>query len=359
MQKRRATLKDVAEKAGASVATASRAISGSTLVAEETRLRVLEAASSLNYQPNLQARALRRRASRVIGLVLPNLANAYYTALADTISQNLAQRGYHLLLAPTSDDAANETETLYDMVGQNVAGLIVVPSAMDTAMIGYLAEHAVPVVAVVRRVPDDAVDTVTFEDFEGAYAATRYLITLGHRRIGYIGGDDQFSSNHARWQGYAAALRDLGVPVDEQLVKIGQLRGTWGALACLDLLKQPPTPTAIFAASNAVMPGVISTLRSHRVAIPGQMSLICFDDVDWFAFTEPSITAISSSQGRLTEAAITLLLERIERPDTADRPPVLLEIDFALVVRGSTSVPPVDVATPRQTIRESTNGNPI
>src|SRR5512144_525933 len=104
MQKRRATLKDVAVKAGASVATASRAISGSTLVAEETRLRVLEAASALNYQPNLQARALRRRASRVIGLVLPNLANAYYTALADTISQSLAQRGYHLLLAPTSDD---------------------------------------------------------------------------------------------------------------------------------------------------------------------------------------------------------------------------------------------------------------
>lgn len=340
MPKRRVTLKDVAEKAGVSVATASRTISGATSVSDDGRRRVLEAASALNYRPNLQARALRRRDSRVIGLVLPNLANAYYTALADAISQNLAGRGYHLLLAPTSDNPATEAETLYNMVGQNVAGLIVVPAALDHAMLAYLSERETPAVAVVRRVPGDVLDTVTFEDAQGAYAATHYLITLGHRRIGYIGGDEHFSSNRARWQGYADALRAFGLPVDPQLIKIGRLRDTWGELACLDLLRLSERPTAIFAASNAVMPGILRTLHAHQVAIPTQLSLICFDDVDWFAFTQPTITAISSSQARLADAAITLLVDRIERPATQERGPVLLEIDFALVVRGSTAVLP-------------------
>lgn len=338
MPKRRITLADVAQRAGVSVATASRAISGTTTVSGDVRQRVLDAAAALNYQPNLQARALRRRGSRVVGLVVPSLANAYYAALADAISQNLVRRGYHLLLALTADDPAGETETLYDMVGQNVAGLILVPSALDSAMLAYLAEHETPAVAIVRRVPGDALDTVTFEDTQGAYAATRYLITLGHRRIGYIGGDEQFSSNRARWQGYADAMRDFGVPVDPQLVKIDQLRATWGTLACLDLLKLAAPPTAIFAASNAVMPGVMRTLHSQHVDVPAQLSLVCFDDVDWFAFTRPSITAIRSSQARLAEAAITLLLERIEQPAAQTRPPVLLEIDFSLVVRGSTAV---------------------
>jgi LacI family transcriptional regulator len=334
---RRATLKDVAGLAGTSVATASRVLSGAGQAAGETRQRVLSAAGALNYQPNLQARALRQQASRSVGLILPSLGNAYYAALADSISRILAGRGYHLLLSPTCDDPQAESDTLRDMVGQNVGGLMVVPCALDAESVAQLREQDIPAVAMVRRVPGDGVDTVIFEDYAGAYAASKYLLSLGHRAIGYIGGDLDYSSNQARRLGFLAGTRDAGAAADESLMRVGVLQSTWGALAALDLLHSAPPPTALFVASNILMPGVLRTLQSQRVDVPGDISLVCFDDVDWFSLTVPTITAISSSHARLADAAVALLLHRIENPDQRRRPPVLLEIGYELVLRNSTA----------------------
>ena len=336
---RRATLKDVAQLAGTSVATASRVLAGVGLAAGETRQRIEAAAQTLNYQPNLQARALRRQSSRAIGLVMPNLLNAGYTALADAASRLLAERGYHLLLSPTGDDPQTEAETLRDMVGQNVDGLILVPSAVDKALVDSLVDHGVPAVAAIRRVPGDGLDTVTFEDFAGAAAATSHLLSLGHLRIGYIGGDVHHSSNQARWQGYQAALREHNLPAAEELIRLGALRNTWGSVATANLMRLADPPTALFVASIALIPGVIATLQSYGIVVPDDVSLICFDDVDWFSFTVPKITAISSSQSRLAEAAVTLLLTRIEEPEQRDRAPSLMAIKSELMLRGSTAGP--------------------
>ncbi len=161
-----------------------------------------------------------------------------------------------------------------------------------------------PAVAAIRRVPGDGLDTVTFEDFAGAVAATHHLLSLGHRRIGYIGGDVHHSSNQARWQGYQAALREHNLPVADELVRLGALRNTWGSVATANLMRLADPPTALFVASIALIPGVIATLQSYGVVVPDDVSLICFDDVEWFSFTVPKITAISSSQSRLAEAAV-------------------------------------------------------
>lgn len=337
--RRRASLKDVAAQADTSIATASRALSGTGYVAEGTRTRILEAAKALNYQPNLRARGLRQRFSHSVGLIIPNLLNAYYTSLADAVSQQLAAHGYHLLLSSTRDEPQTENETLIDMVGQAVDGLIWVPASLDASLLDYLASQNTPVVAIVRRLPNDPVDTVVFEDCNGSKAATQHLISLGHQRIGYIGGDVMFSSNHCRWQGYLEALREAGLPVDDALVKLGTNRSTWGTMAANELLRMPSPPTALFVASNAIMPGVIRTLRQLDVRMPDDMSLICFDDVDWFSFSVPPITAISTAHTDLAEAAVDLLLTRIEQQGAHDRPPVFLEVNFELVVRRSTAAP--------------------
>ncbi len=265
-RQRRASLKDVAAQAHTSIATASRALSGTGYVAETTRNRILDAAKALSYQPNLRARGLRQRFSRSIGLIIPNLLNAYYTALADAISQQLASHGYHLLLSSTRDEPATEKDTVTDMVGQAVDGLIWVPASSDGGLLDYLASQHTPVVIIVRRLPNDPVDTVVFEDSNGSKAATQHLISLGHQRIGYIGGDVMFSSNQLRWQGHLDALHEAGVPVDETLIKLGTNRSTWGTMATNDLLRLPSPPTAIFVASNAIMPGVIRALRQLDVA---------------------------------------------------------------------------------------------
>lgn len=337
---RRPGLKDVAALAETSIATASRALTGKGYVAAETSTRVLEAAKELGYRPNLRARDLRRRTSCCIGLIIPNLLNAYYTALADAASQLLTESGYQLMLSSTRDDPDIERNILDDMIGQDVAGLIWVPTTSDVGLLDFVQSHQISAVSIVRRVPQDRIDTVVFQDHEGSYAATQHLIDLGHRRIGYIGGGVQHSSNKARWQGYLAAIRDAGLPLDDSLVRLGTSpRSSWGEVATLDLLHLPDPPTAIYAASNAIMPGVVRTLRQQGITVPDQVSLICFDDVDWFSFSTPTITAISISHAKLAETAVNLLMRRIEEPDRASRPPVFLENEFELILRDSTEPP--------------------
>lgn len=338
-QNRRPSLKDVAILAGTSTATASRAISGKGYVAEDTRERIFDAVQQLNYQPNLQARALRKRSSLTVGLVIPNMLNAYYTALADSISQLLYENGYHLLLASTRDDPEVEQDMLYDMVGRAVDGLIWVPSSTNPTLVEYLLEQHVPAVSIVRRVPGDKLDAIIFEDYQGSQAATQHLISMGHRRIGYIGGDIRYSSNHDRWQGFLRAMEGKGLDVEDCLVKLGTTRSLWGEMATSELLSLYPPPTAIFVASNAIMPGVLKTLRQHSLHLPKEMSLICFDDLDWFSYSIPSITAVTSDHVLFAEAAVDLLMKRIENPKSLDEPSALIPIKFELILRQST-VPP-------------------
>jgi len=338
---KRPKLVDVARRAGISVATASRVLGGSGYVAPKTRARVEKAIRELNYHPNLRARGLRQRASRGIGLIIPDLLNAYYTALADAVSQILSQRGYHLLLAITRDDVAVERDSFLDIVGQAVDGLIWVPTGPDQNLLHHLRAQHIPAVSIVRRVPETpaALDSVVFADFDGSFAAADHLVKLGHRRIGFIGGDMRYSSNHSRLLGYRAALRAADLPADEALEKAGTPRVTWGNLAAKELLGLADPPTAIFAASNALMPGVLRVLRQAGVAVPAEMSLISFDDVDWFSFSVPPITAVSCSHAQLAEVAIDLLWRRLDPDASSSQPPVSMEIPFELVLRASTTAP--------------------
>ena len=339
LRKKRTGLKEVAESAGTSIATASRVLNNTGYIAEETRARVLQAAAALNYSPNLRAKGLRQQRSHFIGLLLPNLLNAYYTTLADAISQLLAGRGYQILLSSTRDDPAIQEATLQQMVGYDVAGVIWVPAEPGKKLLEFIQVQQIPTVAIVRKVEGSLLDTIVFEDFDGSQAATQHLISLGHQRIAYIGGDVKYNSNRDRWQGYLKAVREAGLPVDESLVKLGTLRSSWGAIAAGELLHLPKPPTAIFVASNAIMAGVMRILQQNRVRVPEEVSLICFDDLDWFSFSNPPISAVATSYQRLAEAAVELLLRRIEGEAGADMPPVEFRIGYELVIRRSTAAP--------------------
>jgi len=336
ISRRRASLKDVAALAKTSVATASRVLNNTGYTAEETRKRVLKSAESLSYQPNLRARGLRQRSSRTIGLLIPNLLNAYYTALADAISQLLTEHGYQLLLSSTRDDPQVEENTLHTLIGHDVDGLLWVPTAGDDQRLDFLQSQRLPAIAIVRRVEGNRIDTIVFEDFAGSKAGTQHLIDLGHKRIGYIGGDVKYSSNHERWQGHLQALQDAGISAEEPLIKLGALHSTWGAQATGELLKLVNPPTAIFVSSNVIMPGVMKTISQSGVSIPKELSLICFDDLDWFAYSNPPISAIATSHTRIAEEAVNLLLGRIENAREQEKPPVFKRINFELVIRNST-----------------------
>jgi LacI family transcriptional regulator len=337
--RRRTSVRDVAAAARTSVATVSRVLNNTGYFAEATRTRVLKAAEDLNYHPSLRAKGLRQKRSYTIGLLIPNLLNAYYTALADAISQLLTKDGYQLLLSSTRDDPILEQATLRQLIGHDVDGLLWVPTVGDKKTVDVLLSQNIPCVSIVRRVDGDRLDTIVFEDLAGSYAAVQYLIQLGHRRIGFIGGDISYNSNNDRWQGYLKALKEAGLEIDEGLVKIGSVRDTWGSIATDELLRRKEPPTAIFAASNAIIPGVMKRMLQHEVQIPEEMSLICFDDLDWFTFSNPSISAISISHERIAEAAVDLLLQRVENPEESKRPPIFMNISFELLARKSAAAP--------------------
>lgn len=343
MARKRVGLKEVAAIAGTSVATVSRVLCGTGYASDDVRARVMEAAETLSYQPNLRARALRQRASYTVGLLIPNLLNAYYTSLADALSQLLSAAGYSLLLASSRDNAETERGILLEMVRQDVAGLLWVPAAPESDLRDTLKAHGIPAVSLVRRVAGDRIDTVVFEDFRGSVAATHHLLELGHRRLGYIGCDEH-SSNRARWDGFRDAVARAGLALDHDLVRLGAPCESWGSTATEGLLNDPSPPTAIYAASNALMPGVLRAVRQAGVAVPDQLSLICFDDVDWFSYTVPSVTAIRVSYVMLAETAVDLLLRRVRDPVEPEAPLAFVEIGYRLVARQSTGAPPAVAA---------------
>jgi LacI family transcriptional regulator len=336
---RRANLKDVAIRAGTSIATASRVLNNTGYIAEDTRARVLKAAEELSYQPNLRAKGLRHGSSRTIGVLIPNLLNAYYTALADSVSLLLTSNDYQMLLSSTRDDPQVEWKTLRTMIGHDVDGLIWVPTTNDPKLVKYLQSQRTPAVSIIRRLPGSAIDTIVFEDFQGSQTATQHLIQLGHRRIGFVGGDIHQSSNHDRWQGYIAALKAAGIPEDPALIRLGTTRSAWGELAANELLSLAKPPTALYAASNAIMAGVMKSLHQHQVKIPEQLSLICFDDLEWFSYSNPPISAISTSHERIAESAVELLLRRMKEPSDSECQPLQIQVTFNLMVRASTAPP--------------------
>jgi LacI family transcriptional regulator len=336
-------LKDVAKLAQTSIATASRAISGKGYINENTKRSVLEAVKTLNYQPNLQARNLRQQSSGIIGLIIPNLLNAYYTTLANLLSQSLYEIGYHLWLASTQDEPDIEKGMIHDMLGYPVEGLIWVPTSRDDdSLLKYIKGRRIPIMTIVRRVHKDVLDTIVFQDKSGTEIAIQHLINLGHKRIAYIGGDRRHTSNNDRWTGYIAAMEAAGLPIHDELVRFGSKWSTLGEIATNELFQLPEKPTAIFVASNAIMPGVLRTLQQRQVNIPGDVSVICFDDLDWFAFYVPPITAITHDHNRLANTTVDLLMKRIEASKKQNplATPMFITIDFELVLRKSTAPPP-------------------
>jgi LacI family transcriptional regulator len=336
---KRANLKDVAVAARTSVATVSRVLNDSGYYSDDIRARVQKAAEKLNYQPNLHAKSLRQRRSHTIGLLIPNLLNAYYTALADDVSQLLNTHSYQLLLSSTRDDPVVEKNTFRQLIGHNVDGLIWVPTAANKKLFDTLINRRIPAVSIVRKVEGNLLPTIVFEDYAGAQAATNHLLRLGHTRIGLIGGDVVHSSNNERLQGYMKALEEASVECDRVLIKMGAASGEKSSIFTEALLQLSRPPTAIFVASNALMPGVMKTMRQHDVNIPEEISLICFDDLEWFLFSKPPISAIAINHARLAEAAVDLLLNRIQNPAEMDKPHLFMQISFELSLRGSTAPP--------------------
>jgi LacI family transcriptional regulator len=327
------TLADLAREAGTSASTASRALSGRGYVSSDARTRLLEAAERLGYVPNLSARTLKQRTSRVVGVVVSDLGNQFYARLAAGIEQTLREAGYQMVILGDNSETSAELEGARTFIAMRAPGVIMTPVSSETA--GLLAMHGTAVVEVDRRLAATPCDAVVIDNERGAREATTHLLELGHRRVGLLVVDTDWTSDAGRVEGYRNAHERAGAAIDERLI----IRVPVHAPDAEDRIARLfayEAPTAIFAANNLLAEQAWHLLRKRSLALPRDISLVGFDDVPWMAMVDPPITVVDQPTVEMGRCAARLVLERIQDPTA---PPRTERLQPSLIVRGSTAPP--------------------
>ena len=307
------TLRDVAELAGVSVGTVSRVLNSPDRVSERSKQKVDKAIEELSYVPDALGQGLRAGSIRTIGLVLPDVANPFYTTLARGVEDIARNNKFSIVLCNTDENADREAEYLQVLVSKRVDGLIIAPvgSPESSRYLVSLQKKGMKFVFVVRRLREIKCDVVCSDLRQAAYVLTRHLTALGHRRIGLITGPNKYSTTDERIKGYREALAEADVPFDPGLRVESPFKVEGGHQGTLDLLAAANPPTAIIAGSNFIAVGVIKAARELGITIPQKLALVSFDDIPLASEMYPFLTVAAQPVYSIGTIAANLLLEQI------------------------------------------------
>jgi DNA-binding LacI/PurR family transcriptional regulator len=272
-------MKEVAKLAGVSVATVSRVLNDNPNVSPELCSRVLAAVEKLNYQRNRVARSLRAKTSLIVGLIISDIQNPFFTSVVRGVEDVAYDHGYTLLLCNSDEDPTKEHLYIDIMLAEKVAGVIISPVAEVDNYSSLLLQAGVPIVSMDRRMRDLDVDTVLVNNVKGAYQAVSHLIELGHRRVGFIGGPLQTTTGRERHEGYKKALTEHGIGLEQGLVKIGDFKQDSGYQIACELLESDDSPVAIFTANNLMTLGALNAIHEKGLNIPQDIAIVGFDDM--------------------------------------------------------------------------------
>lgn len=298
---------------GVSAMTVSRVINGGGRVSPETRRRVEDAIAELGYVPNRLARGLSRQRTGTLALVVPDVANPFFTAIVRA-SEEVARRvDYHVILGDTRADLALEREIVEDLISHRVEGALIAPvSDRSLPHLRRLEQFGVPFVLIDRRVPGTQCDAVLGDSTGGARRLVEHLLSLGHRRIGFIVESDEVSTARERRAGYEVALTAAGIDVDPELVVRTSADPAGGVAGMARLLELEPRPTAVFTVNNLVALGAIEAVRAAGLEVPDDVALVCFDDIEYASRLYPFLTAMEQPAHTFGTLSTQLLLDRIE-----------------------------------------------
>ncbi|MBN9605220.1 MAG: LacI family DNA-binding transcriptional regulator [Actinomycetales bacterium] len=332
-----ATLRDVAQLAQVSFKTVSNVVNDYPHVSASTRSRVLAAIAELDYRPNRSARTLRSGRTGAIGLAVPELSLAYFAELADEVIRAAEERDVVVLIEQTGGDRDRELEILTGSRRQLTDGLLFSPLGLGNDDAGLL-EVDYPLVLLGERIFDGPVDHVTMENVEGARAATEHLLARGRRRIAVLGAHDGevLGTASLRLEGYRAAHRARGVPIDERLlVDAGPWHRVNGAEATRALLSRGADFDAVFALNDELALGALRVLGETGVRVPADVAIIGFDDLDEGCYSLPSLSTVDPGRREIARLAVELLHDRVA--GAAPSAPRQLRSAFRLVERESTA----------------------
>jgi LacI family transcriptional regulator len=327
---KRATLEDVARVAGVGAMTVSRTINGHPYVSEQTAKKVRTAIRQLGYRPNQAARMLTGQLSRSIGLIVPDLADPFFSVVSHAVQETARESGYLVWLAASNDDPAIEAAQVEQMTHHPVDGILLVPVDSKHKYLKAVAEGATPVVTIDRPIEVATSDSVGVENRAGARMAVEHLINHGYKRIVCFANNMHLLTIKERLIGYEECMREAKLPRHKPIRLTSQADAK---PALKEMLESHAPPDALFSANNASTIWVIEALRDMKIEIGKQVALVGFDDVDFYSMITPPVTTIRQPASELGNMSARLLLQRIKGEFTASSVRTVLPV--TLVVRES------------------------
>lgn len=313
MNKRRISLKDLADRIGVSIATVSRALRNSHEVSDEMKARVQALAKELNYRPNPFAQSLRSEAPRIIGVVVPNLVTHYFAAVLDGIEDYAVKHGYSVISANSHENHEREKQAVDNFVNMHVVGIIAC-LAQDTVEYQHFVEinnMGIPLVFFARTCLPELFSSVTANGDEAAQQATQHLIDTGSRHIAFIGGPNHLDMVRRRKHGYLEALRENRISIDRSLVICDKIDYEVARARTADLLAGKNRPDAILAFNDIITYAAFDAIKSAGLRIPDDVAIIGFTDGDTSAHVTPKLSVIMDQAHEQGAKACSLLLGHI------------------------------------------------
>lgn len=321
-----ATIKDVALHAGVSVTTVSHVVNGTRHVSPGGRERVEAAIRALGYVPSAVARSLKRNSTHTLGMLIPNSSNPYFAEIVRAVEDRCFGAGYTLILCNTDDEPRRQGMVLQVLAQRRIDGLVVVTTGDDSRLPALMAGLAMPTVMLDRELDTLPCDLVETAHMNGALLAVRHLASLGHRRIACIGGPRGLAPSDERIAGWRLARAELGLPPDAEadgLLWHGDFSSESGYEGLHALLRRPQRPSAVFVCNDLMAIGALCAAHECGVAVPDELSIVGFDDIELARFTSPPLTTVAQPKQRIAALAVDMLLERIEGRRTDVRKVVL------------------------------------
>lgn len=308
-------LKDVASKAGVSVATVSHVVNNTKPVSEKTKARIEAAIKELSYTPNFLAKSLKENRAKVIGLIIPDISNYYFTEIASIIEQRLNDAGYNMILCNSNENLELEIQHIQQLKAYMVSGMIIAPTTMDFDYRKLVASQDYPIVFIDRKLSTLQGDSIIADGACAVEEAVSYLIKKGHKRIGFIGANRGLSTTANRFLGYQNALKKNGIPLDSSLCVFGEPKINPAMSLCSQLFSQTNI-SALLVSSSLMSIGAVQFFTKNNIKIPEQIALIGYDDYIWSTITAPPLSTIKQPTSEIGYKAAETMLNRLEKGNT-------------------------------------------
>ncbi len=326
------TIKDVARKAGLSIATISKYINGGNVL-EENRLIIDKTIKELGFEVNEIARGLKTNKTMTIGLLIPSLENIFFTSILSEIESVLIKNGYSTIICDYKEDENLEKQKLEFLLKKMVDGIITMPMGNDLEAINSVIGRNIPVVLIDRALKGVECDTVLVDNLNASYNAVEQLIIYGHKRIGVICGPEEIYTAEERLKGYKRVHEDYNMTIDNELIKHGDYRVESGYNLLKELFTMQDPPTALLVTNYEMTLGAIMAINENDIKIPDDVSFIGFDNLQLAKVVKPPLSIVMQPVQQIGEVAANTLLRRLKGDMT--NYPSMLRLKTELILKDS------------------------